>query len=126
MLVRLACTITSTGLWHRLTKSPDLDCSSLQPLGGVPETSQSQGSGLMYRNGLWQSLTMPPLQRCLTLILSLTVGRWQLEVHLQVPLTLGRREAMGDVVLHVLQSLTSSPSSSSVFQVGTLPDFFDQ
>ena len=47
-------------------------------------------------------------------------------VHLPVQLTLGRRGAMGYGIPVVLQSITSSPLSSSVVQVGTLPKFLDQ
>ena len=47
----------------------------------------------------------------------------QCEVPLQVLLTLGRREAMRDGVPDVLQSLSSLPSSLSVVQFGTLPEF---
>ena len=63
-----------------------------------PEASQSLGCGFMLENGLCCSLVVPPWQRSLTLILSLTVIRVagsQLGVHLQVPLTLGRKGVMG-------------------------------
>ena len=43
-------------------------------------------------------------------------------VSLPVLLTLGRRGAMGDVIPDMLQS-TASSSSSSIVQVGTLPNF---
>ena len=72
---------------------------------------------------------MPPWQRILTLILSLTVIRVagsKLELCLQVPLILGRKGTVGDGVPNVLQSLTSSPSFPSFVQVGTLPKFLDQ
>ena len=49
----------------------------------------------------------------------------QLGVCLPVPLTLGRRGAIGDGDPEVLQS-TSSPSSSSVVEVDTLPKILDQ
>ena len=67
--------------------------------------------------------------RRLTLILSLTVI-WvagnQLRGHLQVILILGRRETMGNSMPDVVQPSMSSQSSSSVVQVGTLPNFLDQ
>ena len=47
-------------------------------------------------------------------------------VHLPVPLILGRRGATRNDIPDVLQSTTSSPLSSSVVQVGTLPQFLDQ
>ena len=50
----------------------------------------------------------------------------QASMHLQVPLTPGRRGALGDGIPDVLQSLTSSPSSVSLVQVGTLPKFLYQ
>ena len=98
--MRLAFIVTSTGLWNRLTINPHLDCPSLQPLWRMPGTSRRLGSGLMYRNNLCQSLVVPPSQRWLTWILRLKVIR-------------------------VLQSMTELPSSSSVVQVGTLPEFLD-
>ena len=72
---------------------------------------------------------MPPWQRRLTLILCLMVVRLagsHQEVHPQVPLNPGRKGTMGDDIPNVLQSLTSSPASSSVVQVDTLPKFLDQ
>ena len=127
--MRLLFTVASTGLWPRLTNNSHLNFSRLQPLWGVPGTIQRLSSGLIYGNSLCQGLVVPPWQRILTLILSLTVIRVagsQLEVHLQVLLPLGRRGAMGDGILDVLQSSTSSPSSGSVLQAGTLPKFWDQ
>ena len=62
--------------------------------------------------------------RNLALILSLTVIRVagnQLDVHLQVVLPLGRKGAVGGAISDVLQSLTLSPSSSSIVQAVTLP-----
>ena len=47
-------------------------------------------------------------------------------VHLPVPLTLGRKEAMGDDIPDMLQSTTSSASSSFIVQPGTLSRFLDQ
>ena len=47
-------------------------------------------------------------------------------VHLPAPMTLGRRGAVGDGIPDLLQSITSSTSSSCVVQVGTLPKFLDQ
>ena len=84
---------------------------------------------LMYRCDLYQSLLVPPWHRCLIWITELKVIRvaeGQLGIHLPVTLTLERREAMGDSVPDVLQSTTSSPSSSSVVQIGTLPNILDQ
>ena len=48
----------------------------------------------------------------------------QLEAHLQVLLTLGTSEAVGDDIPDVLMSL--SLSSSCDVQTHTLPIFFDQ
>ena len=65
------------------------------------------------------------LAKCFTWILALVVIRdagSQLGVHIPVPLTLGRRETIGDGVPDVLQSTTSSPSSSLIVQVGTFPN----
>ena len=65
----------------------------------------------------------------LALILHLTVIRMaesQLEVCLHVSTVSRKKGAMGDCIPDVLQSLTSSPSSSSVVQVGTLPKLLDQ
>ena len=73
ILVRLAFMITSTGLWYRLTNNLHLDCSSIQPLRGVPRPSQRLSSGLMYRHDLCWSLMVPPWQRSLTWILGLKV-----------------------------------------------------
>ena len=53
------------------------------------------------------------------------VVKSQLEVGLQVPQCIRRRGVMGDYIPDVLQSLTSSSSSSSVVQVGTLPKLLD-
>ena len=86
-------------------------------------------SYLMYRSYLCQSLVVHPWQRSLNWILGLKdirVAKVSLEVHLQVPLTLGRRGDMGNDVPDVLQSTTSSPSSPSLVQVGTLKKFLDQ
>ena len=47
-------------------------------------------------------------------------------VHLSMSLTLRSRGAMGDGIPDVLQSATSSTSSASVVQVGTLPHLLDQ
>ena len=44
-------------------------------------------------------------------------------VSLPLLLTLGRRGVMGVGIPDVLQSTASSPSSSSVVHVGTLPQF---
>ena len=55
---------------------------------------------------------------------SRAVGSY-LVVHLPVALNPGRT-AMEDGILDVLQSTTPSTSSSSVVQVGTLPNFLDQ
>ena len=129
LIVRLACLIASKSYWHRLTNYPHLDCPSLQPLRGVPESRQRLVSTLKYRNGLCWTLAIPPWQRSLTVIQSVTevrVARSQLEVHLLVLPTLGRRVAMGDGIPGVLQSLMSSPLSSSVVQCGTLPKFLHQ
>ena len=98
LLVRFDCTVTSTGHQHRLINNLHLGCPSLQPLWRVSELSQRLGSGLMYRSSLCQSLMMPSWQRSLTLILSHTVIRVagsQLEVNLQVLVTLGRRGSHG-------------------------------
>ena len=72
----------------------------------VPELSQRLGSSLMFRNSLYRSLVVPSWQRRLTLILSLMVimVAWsELEVCLQVPLNLGRRGAISNIVLYMLQ-----------------------
>ena len=47
-------------------------------------------------------------------------------VSLQVLLTLGRRGPMGDGISGVLQSTALLSSSSSVVQVGTLPQILDE
>ena len=63
------------------------------------------------------------------MILSLTVIRVagsQLEVCLQVTLTIGRRGAKGDGIHDVLESVTSSTSSSSIVQFGISPKYLDQ
>ena len=72
---------------------------------------------------------MPSWWRSFSLILSMMVIRVVgslLELHLQIPLTLGVKRFMVDVIPDALQSLISSPSSSSVVQVGALPEFLDQ
>ena len=105
LLVRLVCMVLSTSCWYRLTNNSPLDYPSLQPLWGVPEPSQELGSGLMSRNRWCQIVLVPPWQRSFILILSLTVIRVaesELEVHLQVQLTLGRRGAMGYSIRDVL------------------------
>ena len=70
-----------------------------------------------------------PWQSSLTLILRLIVV-WvagiQLGVNQPIPLTLGRILAEGDSILDVLQSTSSSLSSSYALQVYTLPEFKDQ
>ena len=47
LLVGLACTVTLTGFWHRLTTNPYLDYPSLQPLRGVAGPSERLDSGLI-------------------------------------------------------------------------------
>ena len=89
-----ACLLdASTGPWHRLTTTPPSDCPSSQSVWRVPEPSKRLGSSLLFRNGMCQSLVVSPFQRSITLILSMMVirvtgSKW--EVHLQVPLTLGK------------------------------------
>ena len=80
------------------------------PLWGVSGPGEGLESSLMFTNSLWKSVMMSPLQRSLTLILSLIiimVAGSQQEVHWQVPLTLRKMGAMG-VVCDVLQSSSSS------------------
>ena len=71
----------------------------------------------MYRYSLCQNLVVPPWQRSLTWIQGrkgIRVAGRQLGVNLQIPLTQGRKGAMGLVLLmcYILQHL--SPSSSSI------------
>ena len=70
-------------------------------------------------------MVVPSCQMTLTLTLSLMiikVAGSQQEVHLQVPLTVGRRGAVGDIIPDVSQS----SSSLSVVQVGILPKLLHQ
>ena len=72
---------------------------------------------------------MPSWYRSLTWKLGLKVIRVegsQAGVHLPVPLTLKRRDTLGHNVPGVLQSTSSSPSSSPVVQGGTLPTNLNQ
>ena len=83
------------------------------------------GSCLMFQNSLCWSWLMPPCQRSSILIPSQGVNRVagsQQEGFQMVPLTLRRRRDMADVIPDEFQS----SSSSSVVQVGTLPEFLDQ
>ena len=87
------------------------------------------GLGLMYRNDLCLSLVVPPWQKMHQLdtrMESHQGDRSQHGMQLPVPLTLGRRKAMEDGIPDVLQSTTSSPSSSSVVQAGAQPKHFNQ
>ena len=74
-LVRLAFTVTSTGVCHRPTNNSNLDCSCLQPLWEVSGPNQRLGSGLMSKNDLYQSIVVHPWWRSLAHIFGLKVIR---------------------------------------------------
>ena len=91
----------STGYWHRPTTTPPLDCPSPWLLWGIPGLSQGMGS---WFNGQKQSVLQPddaslPKKPHLDPIFRFirVTGSWW-KVHWPVPLTLGRRGAIIDVI----------------------------
>ena len=118
LLMRFAFMVASNDLWYRLINNPHLDCPSLQSLWWVPEPCQWLGSCSLHRGDLCLCLVVTPLHRSLTWMLGMNVVKVvgiQMGVHLPVPLTPGRREAMWDSFPTVLQSSTSSLAPSCVF-----------
>ena len=95
LLKRLACMVTSTGHWQKLTNNPLLDCPSLQPPSEVLKASFQ----FNVQNGLCCSLVMPPWQRSLTFMVSLTVVRKSPGGASTCTTDSIRRGAMGDGIL---------------------------
>ena len=88
------------------------------------KADQELVSGLMFKNSLHQMLEVDPRQRGLTWKLELRdvrIAGSHLVMHLEVPPILEKRGAVPDGIPDVLQCTASSASSSSVVQIGTLP-----
>ena len=69
---------------------------------------------------LWQKILIWTLGQTVV-----CVGEDHQVAHLPGLLTLGTRGAVGEGICDVLQSITTSPSSSYLVWVGTLPQFLD-
>ena len=109
--------LTSNGAWPQLTPILTWIFPVFIFYERVQEQSQGMGSCLMSKNGLCQSLVVPPWLRSLALIVNLTVVRMavnQLEVCLLVPLTLRRGALLADGITDVLQ-LSSSSVEQAVY-----------
>ena len=122
LLVSLAFMVTLTGL--TLSSYLPLACSSLHPLWKVSKPDLQLASSLMSKNSLCQVLVVGPWQKNHTQKLELGMIR-AVGSHLTVPLIPWRRGYISDGIPAVWQSINSS-ASSSVVQIGTLPQFLDQ
>ena len=123
-----------TGLWHRLSNSLPWVCLSLFPLRGVARQGHRLDPILWCKRNLYQhlchglvvklwlrGLTWRQGMRLIQVARSLLVA-----VSPPVLPMLGGKGSVEVSIPDVLQSSTSSSSSSAVFQVGMLFKYFDQ
>ena len=103
--------------------------SVLSSFWEVTKPGQRLGSGSVFKIDLCQSLLVPLWQRDLAWRVRLRlieVAENLLVLFLPALLTLGRRPSQVDGIADMSPATTSTSSSSSFVQVGTLPQFLDQ
>ena len=126
--VRLAFMVTLTGPWIRLSYNHPLACSRLQPMRGGKARAKVS---FWFYDQKWPVLNAStgPLTKKPHLETTNEThqdSRSHLAMHLVVPITLGRRGAIGNGIPDVLQSTTSSTSSSSIMQLCALCYYLHQ